>query len=264
MFGKYAQEFAPVFSFPQFLDQYLATRPAVRLVIVDTEATTRQVWEGERPADSNFRVIETDYKQTRAFDEIGLRRGVAIVLVNHASKRKGGEWIDPHELINRSNTALAGASGSIALADPPDADPFDTNNKQRILAVRARDLKDETLLAVHQERDTARFVCDGVFQEVRQTKAEAELMETIEDLMPTTPSKQYITTADIADTIGVNRASGKVTLARMQKKGRIFWKDFKLVVKRGAKGGVRLDPKYQPEPEPVQPTKPEPEPQPQP
>jgi HTH domain len=196
-----------------------------------------------------MRVIETDYKQTRAFDEIGLRRGVAIVLVNHASKRKVGEWIDPHEVINRSNTALAGASGSIALVDPPDADPLDTGNRQRILAIRGRDLKDDTLLAVHQE--SPHFVCDGVYIEVRQSRAERELMEAIEDLMPQMPPKQYISSAELADTIGCSRAAVRQNLSRMQKKGHVFWKDiYRLVVRRGKDGGVRLDPRDKP-PEPA-------------
>jgi hypothetical protein len=138
-----AKRYAETVTFTQFLNSWLAKHPRVRLVVIDTETTVRQVWAGERGQDTGPRVTETDYKQTRTFDELALRRQIVIVLVNHASKRKGSDWIDPHELINRANTALAGASGSIVLADPPDADPFDTKSRTRVLAIRGRDVKDD-------------------------------------------------------------------------------------------------------------------------
>ena len=112
-----AKRFADTLTFAEFLEVWLTEHPKVRLILVDTETTVRQVWAGERGQDAGPRVTETDYKQTRTFDEIALRRQLVILLVNHASKRKGDSWSDIHELINRANTALAGAPGSIALAD---------------------------------------------------------------------------------------------------------------------------------------------------
>ena len=237
-----ARRFAQTFSFAEFLELWLDQHPNVKLVLVDTETTVRQVWAGERGQDGGPRVTETDYKQTRTFDELALRRQIVIVLVNHASKRKGGEWIDPHELINRSNTALAGASGSIALADPPDADPFDTKSKTRVLAIRGRDLKEDLLLAVHQREEMPAFVSDGPYNEVRQTQVEAQIMEALEELMTETPAGQYVTTDDLASAIGKNRGTVKSAVTRMLSKGRTRWKKSRVTAKRGKGGGLRLDP----------------------
>ncbi len=238
-----ARRYAPTFTFAQFLELWLDRHPKVRLVLIDTEATVRQVWESERGQEHNgSRVIETDYRQTRTFDELALRRQLVITLVNHASKRKGAEWVDPHELINRANTALAGASGSIALADPPDADPFDTKAKTRLLAVRGRDLKEDLLLAVHQREDMPYFVSDGAYAEVRQTQAEAQIMEALEEMMTETEPGKYVSTDDLASALGKHRGTVKRAVTRMLAKGRTTWKKSRVSVKRGKGGGVRLDP----------------------
>jgi hypothetical protein len=203
--------------------------------------TVRQVWSGERTQDGAPRITETDYKQTRAFDEIALRRHIAILLTNHASKRKG-EWVDIHEIINRSNTALAGCSGSIALADPPDADPLDPTSKMRILGVRGRDLKDDVMLAVRQQNDMPYFLSEGPYVEVRQTQAEAELMCALEELMIDLPPRDYITSRDLAEATGKNHNTTKAIVTRMLRNKRTTWKRFRIVVKQGKGGGLRLDP----------------------
>jgi hypothetical protein len=235
-----AQRYAAAISFTEFLETWLQRHPAVRLVIIDTETTVRQIWNGEAADDGAQRVTETDYRQTRAFDEIGLRRQVVIGLVNHASKRRG-EWVDIHELINRSNTALAGASGSIALADPPDADPFDPKSKTRILGVRGRDLHEDILLAVHQDEEVPCFLCDGPYAEVRQSEAEQEVLLAVEDLMGEVPADAYVSAAELAEAMNKNRGAVKRTITRMLAKNRRTWKSWRITNKRGKDGGLRLD-----------------------
>jgi hypothetical protein len=237
-----AKRFAAALTFPQFLEAWLDKHPSVRLIVIDTETTVRQVWASEYYAqDTSSRVTETDYRQTRTFDELALRRQLVILLVNHASKRKG-EWIDIHELINRSNTALAGASGSITLADPPDADPFDPKQRTRVLGVRGRDLVEDVLLAVHQEKDLAHFLSDGPYAEVRQTEAEQDILRALEELMAGTEQEQYVTTEDLAAAAGKSRENVKRTITRMLSKGRTTWGKSRIVAKRGRHGGLRLDP----------------------
>lgn len=236
-----AKRFAEQLTFAEFLQGWLSGHPKVRLVIVDTETTVRQVWAGERGQDGGPRVTETDYKQTRTFDEIALRLQIVVALVNHASKRKG-EWTDIHELINRANTALAGASGSIALADPPDADPFDPKQKTRVLGIRGRDLKADLLLAVHQREDMPYFVSDGEYAEVRQTQVEAQIMEALEELTMEVNAGEYVTTEDLSTSTGKSRGTVKRTVTRMLAKGRTTWKKSRLIAKRGKGGGLRLDP----------------------
>jgi hypothetical protein len=132
-----AKRYASEYSFREFLAVWLTRHEAVRFVIIDTEVVVRQTWDQYRgPQAEPQRVTESDYQQTRSYDGLALARQLVIALTNHASKRKG-EFIDIHELINRSNTALAGASGSIALADPSDADPLDPSQKRRLFGALA-------------------------------------------------------------------------------------------------------------------------------
>jgi hypothetical protein len=241
--SELAQRFADTLTFAQFLDIWLTEHPKIRLLVIDTETTVRQVWDGERVADATPRVTESDYKQTRTFDEMALRRGLVVLLVNHARKlTSGGEWTDIHELINRSNTALAGASGSIALADPPDADKFDPTQKTRVLGIRGRDLKEDLLLAVRQQPDMPYFTSDGPYAEVRQSELETELLQGLEELMPDTKPDEYVTTEELAACLGKNRGAVKKAVSRMLKKGHTRWKQSRVIVKRGKGGGLRLDP----------------------
>lgn len=184
-----AQQFAQRLTFTEWLEDWLKTHPGVKLVLVDTETTVLQAWTGECES-THLRVTHSDYKQTRAFDEVALRCQVVIILVNHASKGKGrqAQWIDIHELINRSMTAVAGASGSIALADPPDADPFNPDPQgTKVFGVRGRDLEHEVLLAVHQDKDRPAFVSDGPYVEVRRTQAQAQVLDALDDLQQENP-----------------------------------------------------------------------------
>lgn len=236
-----AARFADHLTFVEFLALWLSSHPTVRLVLVDTETTVRQIWQSGTPTEHYSRVVETDYSQTRAFDELALQRQLAILLVNHASKLKSGEWHDIHELINRSNTALAGASGSIALADPPDADRFNPKQKTRVLGIRGRDLKEDVLLAVHQSEVMPYFVSDGEYAEVRQSQTEAELLEALEQLMLEAPDR-FVSAEEIGDAVGKTRGTVKRALSRMFKKGRTTWKRQRVTVKHGKGGGYRLEP----------------------
>ena len=236
------RRFADHLTFEEFLGAWIEAHPAVKLVVLDTETTVRQVWRGERTEDASPQVTERDYKQTRTFDDIALRHSIVVLLVNHAGKRKGGEYVDFHEMINRSNTALAGCSGSIVLADPPDADPFDPKSKQRVLAVRGRDLQDDILLGVHQDVNIPLFVSDGPYVEVRQTQAEAEIIEALIEIMPEIPAGEYVSSEDVASHLGRNRATVRRTVTRMLAANRTVWKRSKVTAKRGKKGGIRLDP----------------------
>lgn len=240
-FTELAKEYSDRVSFVDFLEMWLKAHPDVRLVIIDTETVARQIWSFEA-SDQNQRVTEADYKQVRQFDELASRRQVAIVLVNHAAKRKG-KLFDVHEIINRTGTALAGASGSIALADKPDADPLDMRNKTRVLGIRGRDLENDHLLAVRQGcNGMPYFVSDGVYIEVEQTDAENEVLEALEELMREIEPGKYVSAATLAEHLGQQRNAVKRTITRMLNKGRLTWKSWRITSKRGKEGGLRLEP----------------------
>jgi hypothetical protein len=239
-FMAIAAQYASRGPFTQFLDRYLEAHPAVRLVLIDTETTVRQMWQHHDDDQRIVKVTDSDYRQTRAYDELALRRGIAIVLVNHSAKRKG-EWFDIHELINRSNTALAGCSGSIAMADPPDADPLDESITMRVLGVRGRDLHKDLLLAVHQEKELAMFVCDGPYAQVRQTNMQVEILQALETLMPGLEDGKYLSSAEIAEAMGQGRQAVKRCISRLLESGARTWKRYRIESKQGVKGGLRLE-----------------------
>ena len=241
---KLANEHAPNLTFVQFLDQWLYANPAVKLVLIDTETTVRQTWSGQ--CESQFtRVTESDYLATRTYDDLALRHGIVIILVNHSAKARGGQVIDPHEMINRSMTAVAGASGSIVLFDPPDEDPFEhSDEKPRVLAVRGRDLEKDITLAVHQDKDHPRFFSDGDYHEVSQSRAERAVLESLQVASPQIEegdAQSWVTASDIAEKCGKSSRAVQRILSRMIAKGRTRWKQYRLVSKPGKAGGYRLD-----------------------
>lgn len=232
--AELARDFAEDMSFENWLLLWLKQHPKVRLVVVDTEVTCRQVWTGECQANTT-KVTESDYKATRQFDEIALMRDVSILLVNHASKQRGGKLLDLHEMINRSMTAVAGASGSIVLADPPGADPLDTEQRMRVLAVRGRDLDADKMLAVHQEKDVPYFLSDGVYREVVQSKAEDQIMEALREVSEQLGDDDYAKSNEIAARTDMTQSTVRQYLCRMARKPQ-----YQLKVKTGPKGGYRL------------------------
>jgi AAA domain len=247
-FCQLAKEFGSRLTFTQFLDAWLDAHPRVRLVLLDTETTVRQLWSGEtvESATAAARVTESDYKRTREFDELALRRQIAIILVNHARKRgRQDDMTDIHEIINRSNTALAGCSGSIVLADMPGSDPLDTTNKDRLFGVRGRDLADDITLAVrHGNPDEVPcFVSRGPYVEIQQTDAEEEVLRTVLELMEDEPDRnpgEYFAASEIAEELGKKRDTVKRVISRMGP--RKAWRGHRVVMKKGRGGGIRLDP----------------------
>jgi hypothetical protein len=226
-------------SFAQFIDDYLTTHPQTKIVVIDTETTCRQIWGNEAERDSSS-ITRKDYAEVREFDKIALNHQAVIVLVNHTSKRRNAAWIDIHELINRTNTAAAGASGSIVLADPPDADPLDETATMRVLGVRGRDVIGETLLAVEQDENRF-FHSKGTFRLARQTRMEQDILECLEEMENEAEKKgEWHVSKDIAEEMGLRHENVKRCISRMTKARRVQWKTWRIETKK--KLGTRLLP----------------------
>lgn len=238
---KVARQFGEGMSFETWLGIWLQHHPKVRLVLLDTEVTVRQLWREE--IFDTTRVVESDYKQVRTYDELAIAHKVAILLVGHTGKQRGNKWVDPHELLNRSLTAVAGASGSIVLVDAPDTDLLDPRQKTRVLAIRGRDLHDDVNLGVHQDTDIPRFISDGPWWEVRQSQGETQVLEA---LLVQAEARgfdpvEWIGAGELAKFCGKSAATVNRLLSRMLKKDRANWKQYRLVAKRGKGGGYRLE-----------------------
>lgn len=230
-------EFSGQYRFAEWLDLYLAANPKLQVVILDTESTIRAVWDADRKLNE-VSATRKDYTEVREFDHIAIRRQAFIGLVNHTGKRKGNTWVDIHELINRTNTAMAGASGSIVLADPQGQNPNDDSAKTRVLGIRGRDIKGEILLAVEQD-ERALFQNLGPYAEHQQTQAEDEVLQALEELCDG-DTETWHTAADIAGFMGKRAGTVQRAISRMMKAGRKQWRHYRVETKK--KAGARLIP----------------------
>lgn len=233
---KRADEFREQMTFTQWLDAYLARFTDVKFVFVDTESTCRHIWDGENGGSREKSITRKDYAEVREFDSIALRHRAFIGLVNHTAKRRNGMWFDIHELINRTNTALAGASGSIVLADPPGHDPTDTDSRIRVLGIRGRDISGDHLLAIEQMSNGA-FESRGKWGSYAQTDAEQTICNALVELNEQSP-EQWMTAKEVGGYIGKSHGTVQRTVTRMLSAGRTNYKGFRIEAKKGK--GVKL------------------------
>src|SRR5690606_4874991 len=195
-FNKLAAQFSDRVTLGQYVDLYLTQNPSIKFVFLDTESTCRNIWEGENGGSREKAITKKDYAEVREFDSIALKHRVFIGLVNHTAKRRNGTWFDIHELINRTNTALAGASGSIVLADPPGHDPMDTDSRVRVLGIRGRDINGDHLLAIEQQKDGT-FTALGNWSEYAVTEVQEQICTAILEINEESPG-QWITSKEVA------------------------------------------------------------------
>lgn len=204
--AKHAAEFGEHYSLAEFIDVLLFENPSIKAVILDTESTVRAAWEGGS-VKRDFSVTRNDYAEVREFDEIAHRRRCFIALVNHTSKRRNAQWIDVHELINRTNTALAGASGSIVLADPPTKSR--RSDRCKVLGIRGRDISKDVLLSVEQD-EFSMFQSLGPYEDHIQSESELEILDTLKQFAETEP-EAWKTSKQLA--VYLSRSTGSVQRA---------------------------------------------------
>lgn len=242
-FLSLAQSHADGGEFTDWLDGYLAIHREVRIVMIDTEETSRLVWKTKQPQEKSRKLTSVDYEQTSRFDTIALRRNVAILLVNHSNKlrTKAGDNVDIHEIINRTNTALAGASGSIVMADVPDADRLDPTEKRRLFGVRGRDVEEEVLCVL--DRPNTRFINSGPYHEMEQTMAEQALLTELRAWHDNgdVGEGEYVSAHDLAKALGKRWDTVRHTVRKMLKSGRTQWNGYRILTSQGRHGGIRLE-----------------------
>lgn len=234
------EKYAAHYTLDQWLDGYLEANPHVKMVLLDTETTIRNMWEGENGGSQERSITKKDYMDVTAFDRIALKRSVFIGLVNHTAKRKGsGQWADIHELINRTNTALAGASGSIVLADPPDHDPMDTKSRFCVLGIRGRDIMHEHLIAL-EHTDYGSFNSLGTWAHFSQSEAQKEIWDAAIEIAETQAiTNAWIQIKEIAEVVGKKYQTVKRGISRMAKDPKnLIYNGYRMDVKRGE--GIRL------------------------
>lgn len=230
--------------FHEFLDQYLTEHPACRLVIIDTETSCRLIWQGEAQQQEGKLATKTDYREVGDMDKVALKHKAVIALVNHTSKAKTGHNAvqDPHEMINRTNTALAAASGQLVLTNCPGFEDS-PELKMRQASWRGRDLIDDMNWALQQGtgQDLPLFCYRGDLGDVVQNQAELAILNAVEAIAEEERTERYISCAEIAEEIGKSRDTVKRSVSRMFRTGTQRFHKGKLVDhKRGSNGGIRL------------------------
>lgn len=223
-------------SLSQYLDAYLTHNQDVKLVFLDTESTCRHMWEGENGGSRERSITRKDYAEVREFDSIALKHRAFIGLVNHTAKRKNGTWLDIHELINRTNTALAGASGSIVLADPPNHDPMDSESRIRVLGIRGRDISGDHLIAVEQMSNGA-FESRGPWVNYAQTDAEQQICAALVEINAQSPGT-WMTAKEVGNWISKSAGNVQRAVHRMISANRNRYEDFRIETKKGQ--GIKL------------------------
>jgi hypothetical protein len=236
-FATLAAEFSSRLTLVQFVDLYLTQHPTIKFVFLDTEGTCRHVWEGENSGSKEKAITKKDYAEVREFDTIALKHRAFIGLVNHTGKRKGtGAWADIHELINRTNTALAGASGSIVVADPPGHDPMDSDSRIRVLGIRGRDVTGDHLIAI-QQRDDGAFESLGKWSDYCLTESQQQIVDALIEINEESAG-QWITTKEVAQWIGKSPGGVKRAISRMTRAGLKTHSGYRFEVKKSQ--GVKL------------------------
>lgn len=242
--AAYAKQFAPFLTLAEFLRMYLSQRPHLKVVILDTESTIRMAWNNENPkVEREKSITRKDYAEVSEMDAVAIDLGIFLALVNHTSKRKSAQWLDIHETINRTNTAMAGASGSFVLSDPPDRNPNDSDCRTRVLGIRGRDIRDEYLIAVEQQKGSPFFHSLGPYTLYQQTQIEREILQALADLDAdeATPN-QWHTARDIAESLGKKHWTVQKAITRMMARGPVLWEQRKVETRK--KIGIRFLPEF--------------------
>jgi hypothetical protein len=236
--ANYATRYSGQMTFPQFLESYLEQYPSIKVVIVDTESECLRMWDGENAGSQERSVTKKDYADVSTFSKIAMRRGVFIGLVNHTRKSRGGaggHYEDPHEMINRTNTANAGASGSIVF-DQPGFNPEEEGPGSKIvrMSLRGRDIKGDHAFALEM-MNGGRFENRGEWSEHRATAAETEVLDNLIELHTDTPSEWH-TAKDLGSWMEKKPDAVRKVLQRMMKRdsvGSRVYRGWRVMLKRG-------------------------------
>jgi hypothetical protein len=231
---KERKQWTDATSFHEMLDLRL-TEKHFDLVIVDTQKTCEAVWASEQiDVKRSASVVDIAYQSVRFYDEIGQERKTCIVLVHHTGKQKNNRGNDYHERINMPATVVAGVTGSLVLADPPERELHDKDDFQRVLAIRGRHMAqgDEQLMIALK---MGRVELLGEYIEVVQTRAQAEVFTAIEALLK---DQEVTSIAQIAEALGKHRNTVQRALARAAREpGGMVWKGRRLDIR--SKLGIR-------------------------
>ena len=182
----------------EHLDRWLAKRPAVRLVVIDTFAKVRSK---QRP---NVNAYGEDYDAASMFKALADKHHVAILLVHHLRKTRAS---DPVEEVSGSTGLTGAADGVLVLRrERGRADAF--------LCVTGRDI-DEQELALSWDKAAGQWKCLGAADDYRMSAEREEIHRALlKAARPLSPK-------EVAEIIGKNDNAVKQLLWKMQRDGQV-------------------------------------------
>lgn len=174
------------------LYRFLKENPSVKLVIIDTFAKFRTLW------DKNHDIYQRDYYDVGILKELADLLGIAVLLVHH--HRKGGAD-DIGESLNGS-VGLPGAADTLW--------SLTRKGLQGTLTVAGRDVEEKTYVLDFMK--DGYWVLRGEKEEAEETDEEREVVSVLEDRGEVTPK-------ELAKELGISEAAAKMRLSRMVKRG---------------------------------------------
>jgi biotin operon repressor len=194
----------------------LAGRPT--LIVIDTQEvfeTILGITHG-KPGDS---ITRRDYQATSSYDGIGLKLGVAVVLVGHWGEIKSIEKAthNPHECLNTTKARLAGVTTSITLGPLPNQEPGESTRDMQ-LSIRSRDLPGgDQFLWVNQDADTGVYKCLGTVRDVLVTEAQAALFGVLLEARKAHGADHWLSASDLADELDCSVNNVRHMVARVRR-----------------------------------------------
>jgi hypothetical protein len=181
-----------------YLDAWLATHPAARLVVIDTFQRLR----GPIPVGQNL--YAADYAAAGALKQLADRHGVAVVLVHHTRKAGADDPLD----------TVSGTAGLAGAADTTLGLRREIGRADAALYIRGRDVA-EADHALRFDPETCAWTMLGGAAEFRQS----EERRGIVDLLRTAPDP--LSPKRIAEALGKKDGAVRYLLHKMLEAGTV-------------------------------------------
>lgn len=169
-----------------------------RLIVVDTFGKLRG------PTDPRATMYQDDVAALSPLHGLANERGVSIIVVHHVRKQGADDSLDTVS----GTTGLAGTCDTILVLSR-GADTGTT------LTGRGRDLENEVDIALHFDRDAARFIVRGNPADVKRSDERTRVLQAL-DVCPEPMGPQ-----EVADATGMKAENVKQLLRKMLYSGEV-------------------------------------------
>jgi AAA domain len=184
----------------EMIDNWCATHPDARLVVIDTLKKVRQRTNGQRS------VYDVDYEALEPLLPVANANGVAILVLHHQRKMDAD---DPLDTISGSTGLSGGVDGTLVLKrDRGSADAY--------LFVDGRDVEEPGEFALRWDAELTSWQLLGDAEEYRIGETRAKILRALLEVAP-----EPMSPMEIAVEVGESIDNVRHTLRRMDKDGQV-------------------------------------------